>query len=79
MADKKTLNFEQSMARLEEIVASLEDGSADLDGALARYEEGVSLVRKCGKMLDSAEKKIKILQSDDEGKLTEKDFVPGDE
>lgn len=78
MAGKKE-NFEGSMVRLEEIVRSLESGSADLDSALAFYEEGVGLVRKCGKMLDEAEKKIKILQKDENGKLAEKDFAPEDE
>ncbi|MBQ8208802.1 MAG: exodeoxyribonuclease VII small subunit [Clostridia bacterium] len=78
MADKKE-NFETSMVRLEEIVRSLENGSADLDAALALYEEGVGLVRKCGKMLDDAEKKIKILQKDENGEFCEKDFITEDE
>ncbi|MEE0969990.1 MAG: exodeoxyribonuclease VII small subunit [Clostridia bacterium] len=76
---KKTENFENSLARLGEIVKSLEDGSADLDSSLALYEEGVSLVRSLGKMLDNAEKKIKILQKDEDGNITEKDFVSEDD
>ena len=78
MAEIK-LNFENSMLRLEEIVKSLENGSADLDSALALYEEGVKLVRTCGGMLDEAEKKIKILQKDEQGELVEKDFNIEDE
>lgn len=78
MAENKQ-NFESSMLRLEEIVRSLENGSADLDSALALYEEGVKLVRTCGGMLDEAEKKIKILQKDDSGELIEKDFNAEDE
>lgn len=78
MAENK-LNFENSMLRLEEIVRSLENGSADLDSALALYEEGVKLVRTCGGMLDEAEKKIKILQKDEHGELVEKDFDAEDE
>lgn len=73
MAEQKQ-NFEKSMLRLEEIVRSLENGSADLDSALALYEEGIGLVRACGGMLDEAEKKIKILQKDESGSLVEKDF-----
>ena len=76
---KKKESFETLMDRLEEIVKALENGSADLDSALSLYEEGVGLVRKCGKMLDEAEKKIKILQKDENGELTEKDFVTEDE
>ncbi len=78
MAENK-LNFENSMLRLEEIVRSLENGSADLDSALALYEEGVKLVRTCGGMLDEAEKKIKILQKDEHGELVEKEFDAEDE
>ena len=64
------------MERLEEIVRSLENGNADLDSALALYEEGVGLARSCGKMLDEAEKKIKILSGTDN---EEKDFDPENE
>lgn len=78
MAEKNE-NFEASMVRLENIVRSLENGSADLDSALALYEEGVGLVRRCGKMLDEAEKKIKILMKDENGELTEKDFSTEDD
>lgn len=76
---KKKESFETLMVRLDEIVKALENGSADLDSALSLYEEGIGLVRKCGKMLDEAEKKIKILQKDENGELTEKDFVTEDE
>ncbi len=78
MAENKQ-NFEKSMLRLEEIVKSLENGSADLDSSLALYEEGIGLVRTCGGMLDEAEKKIKILQKDESGELIEKDFNAEDE
>ncbi len=71
---KKSENFEKSVARLGEIVRALENGSADLDESLALYEEGVSLVRNCGRMLDEAEKKIKLLSKDSEGNMAEKDF-----
>lgn len=76
---KDALSFEEAMTRLEEIAKSLEDGSADLDSALALYEEGIACVRRCGKLLDEAEKKIKMLQSDENGNMTEKDFEIKDE
>ena len=76
---KKELSFEEAMARLEEIARSLEDGSADLDSALALYEEGIACVRRCGKLLDEAEKKIKMLQTDGEGNVSLEDFEVKDE
>ena len=53
MAGKK-LDFEQSMARLEEIVGLLERGDAPLDEAMALFEEGAKLMRECTKRLDQA-------------------------
>ena len=60
MAGKK-LDFEQSMARLEEIVGLLERGDAPLDEAMALFEEGAKLMRECTKRLDQAEQKVTLL------------------
>ena len=46
MAEKK-VTFEQAMARLEEIVKQLEQGDAPLEDALALFEEGTRLMKKC--------------------------------
>jgi exodeoxyribonuclease VII small subunit len=61
-------NFEQTLARLEEIVHHLEDGKIGLDEALGRYEEGVGLLRTAYDMLQRAERKIALLTGvDSEG------------
>ena len=57
MAEKKP-NFEQSMTRLEEIVAALERGEAPLEQSLALFEEGSKLLRQCTSLLDKAEQKV---------------------
>ena len=49
MAAKKKLNFEGSMARLEEIVSLLERGDAPLEQAMGLFEEGAKLLRECTK------------------------------
>jgi len=59
--------FETALARLEEIVASLEAGDADLDQALKLFEEGISLVRICDKQLKEAEQKLEQLSAQGEG------------
>lgn len=71
---KNAPTFEEALRRIEEIVKSLDDGTAELDRSLDLYEEGIGLVRLCSTMLDDAEKKIKILQSGEDGELVEKDF-----
>lgn len=71
---KRADNFEQSMTRLEEIVRTLESGSAPLDESLKLYEEGIALVRLCSSRLDEAEKKIKLLNVGSDGAVSETDF-----
>lgn len=58
---EKEMKFEDALARLEEIVASLEAGDADLEAALKLFEEGISLVRTCDKQLKEAEQKLEQL------------------
>lgn len=68
-------NFEEALARLEEIVRALENGNAALDASLTLYEEGVSLVKLCNTQLDAAEQKVKILIAGEDGEPHEQDFT----
>ena len=74
MATKKKLDFEQSMARLEEIVGLLERGDAPLDEAMALFEEGAKLMRECTKRLDQAEQKVTLLTAGPDGQPAEHPF-----
>ena len=56
MAESKS--FEQSLARLDEIVRHLEKGDLPLSESLALFEEGTGLLTSCSKMLDEAEQKV---------------------
>ena len=68
MAGKK-LDFEQSMARLEEIVGLLERGDAPLDEAMALFEEGAKLMQ--------AEQKVTLLTAGEDGQPREEPFGGG--
>lgn len=59
--DAATMNFEESMKRLETIVEELEGGELSLEDSIARYEEGVKLSRGLTQTLDEAEKRIERL------------------
>lgn len=63
------IKFEEALKKLEEIVNHLESGDVPLDKALARYEEGVKLVRLCQKRLEQAKKKVEILVKTKDGKI----------
>jgi len=71
MGDKKEKTFEEAVGRIDEIVASLERGDAQLDKSLTLFEEGVKLIETCGKMLDNAEQKVVTLQKSVGGEIKE--------
>lgn len=60
--DIASLSFEDAFQRLGETVASLEAGGLTLAEATARYEEGMSLVRRCNQLLNEAELKVTQLK-----------------
>ncbi len=68
-ADATTMNFEESMKRLETIVEELEGGELSLEDSIARYEEGVKLSRRLTQTLDEAEKRIERLVERDGGEI----------
>ncbi len=53
--------FEQALERLEGIVHQLEAGDLELEAALAAFEKGVALTRRCAGQLDDAERRIEQL------------------
>ena len=56
MAEEPEPNFEDALTRIERIVADLERGEPALNTALAKYEDGVKLLRRCYDLLDQAER-----------------------
>ena len=74
MAARKKLDFEGSMARLEEIVGLLERGNAPLEQAMTLFEEGAKLLRECTSQLDQAELKVTLLTAGEDGQPVEEPF-----
>ncbi len=70
-AENEELNFEDALARLEQIVEELESGDLGLESALSAFEEGVSLSRRCSGQLEDAERRIEILVGEGEDLRTE--------
>ena len=66
--------FEGALARLEVIVAELEQGDLPMDASLKIFEEGVRLSKQCMKMLEDAEKKVEVLLQDTDGKTRTQPF-----
>lgn len=58
---KQTPNFEQSLARLEQLVREMEGGQLSLEKMMSHFEEGSALVKVCGDKLNEVEAKIEML------------------
>ncbi len=71
-----TIDFEQSLEELENIVKRLETGELKLDDALSAFETGIRLSRECQSALQEAEQRVKTLVEDQQGTLVEKPFTP---
>lgn len=73
------MNYEQALARLEQIIRAMENDKIPLAESLALYEEGVKIVRRLSAGLDDAERKIKILQQNAQGEIVAVDFITEEE
>jgi exodeoxyribonuclease VII small subunit len=58
------LSYEQALAELETIVASLEANKLPLEQSMALFERGQALSKRCVELLDKAELRIKELAGD---------------
>lgn len=66
--------FEESMARLEQIVRAMERGDVALEESLKLFQEGTELVRSCQKLLDDAQLQVKKIMTAQDGSPVEEDF-----
>ncbi len=77
MDDKKEIEFESALKKLEAIVESLENGELSLEQALKQYEEGVKMADICSKRLTEAEKRVDVLMKTAGGKFKTAAFDGG--
>ena len=75
---QEDLSFEGALERREEIVARREAGERPLEEALAAFEEGVGLSRRCAGELDAAERRVEALVREGGG-LRARPFDAGDD
>ncbi|MBB3105230.1 exodeoxyribonuclease VII small subunit [Azomonas macrocytogenes] len=74
MARKKAaLDFERSLAELQQLVERLESGELSLEDSLNCFEQGIRLTRDCQTALTQAEQKVQILLERD-GSVREAPF-----
>ena len=61
------LVFEEALGQLDAAVAALEGGQLPLDEALAIYEQGVRMARRCHELLDAAQLRVQRLSQSEDG------------
>ena len=61
LSKKSDDSFEKNLETLEQLIDQLEKGELSLEESLQRFEQGISLARRCQDSLKTAEQKIEIL------------------
>ena len=67
-------SFEESLTKLEEIVAQLERGDLSLEDSVKLFEEGTRLSTECRKQLEEAEGKVELLVKQRDGSMKREPF-----
>lgn len=70
-----SINFEKTLAELEQLVEKMEEGDLSLEESLKCFERGVLLTKACQQALTEAEQKVSILLKKD-GKSDLEPFNP---
>jgi exodeoxyribonuclease VII small subunit len=65
------LTYEEALAELEKIVATLEEGQNPLDEAMKMFERGQALLTRCSELLEAAELKVQQLSGESLSPLEE--------
>ena len=57
----KKESYKQSMDRLDEIIARLNQNEVELEEAITLFEEGLKLVKQCDARLKQFEQRVSVL------------------
>lgn len=70
MSQSNPPNYEENLARLQQVVERLERDALGLEESLTLFEEGMSLVEQCDEQLRRVEERVKVLVSGSESLAT---------
>ena len=59
-------SYEALMQEIKTLIQKIENSETSLEESIAVYERGISLIRECEKILESAEMKIAELKKGEE-------------
>lgn len=58
------MKFEESVKKIDEIIAALENSDITLEDSIKLYKDGAELISSCRKELDNAEMLVTVADSD---------------
>lgn len=58
---EKDLNLEEALHEISTLIDEMEHSNPTLEQSLDKFERGVSLIKKCQRILQKAEQKVQIL------------------
>ena len=65
MAAKK-MSLEECFEGLDDIIVDLQSGELSLEDSFKKYEEGMQLIKKCTETIDKVEKKLIVVENEQE-------------
>lgn len=65
MAAKK-MSLEECFEGLDDIIVMLQSGELSLEESFKKYEDGMKLIKKCSETIDKVEKKLIVVENDQE-------------
>ena len=65
MAAKK-MSLEEWFEGLDDIIVDLQSGELSLEDSFKKYEEGMKLIKKCTETIDKVEKKLIVVENEQE-------------
>ena len=70
-------DFEAALGELEKIVETLESGELSLADSLERFKRGVTLSKRCHKLIDEARQSVEALSDPEDESSTGSGESPG--
>ena len=66
ISDPGVTGIEDAFARLEGILAKMDEEGVALEESFRLYEQGMKLIKYCNETIDTVEKKVKVLSAEGE-------------
>lgn len=62
----KKMSLEESFEQLDTLIGELQEGELTLEESFKKYEEGMKLIKHCTESIDKVEKKLEIIETQEE-------------